>query len=324
MPDDRQQNPSPSLLRRIFIGREGLRAGWSLLAFLGIAALLLFLANYTVHHLHHPQPKPAGQQSLAPAWGELLNGSIIGAILLLASWLLSRMEGRPLGAYGFGGGRKAGLAFRGAFWGFACISLMVFVLWASGHLVFEGFQLGSAGSILMYALLWGLAFLLVGLNEEYLMRGFLQFTIGRGLRGLAEALKVPAPTAGKVGFWTAALLLSFLFGLAHKGNAGETSLGLAAAGLGGLMFCFSLYRTGSLWWAMGFHTAWDWGQSFFYGTADSGMLVKGHLLGCHPAGAALWSGSSVGPEGSLLILPIFLLIGVLVLWTQPQVESYPG
>jgi uncharacterized protein len=29
----------------------------------------------------------------------------------------------------------------------------------------------------------------------------------------------------------------------------------------GLLFCLSLRRTGSLWWAVGFHAAWDWGQT---------------------------------------------------------------
>ena len=48
--------------------------------------------------------------------------------------------------------------------------------------------------------------------------------------------------------------------------------------------------TGSLWWAIGFHAAWDWGESYFYGTSDSGLMARGHLFGEHPVGKLLWSG----------------------------------
>jgi hypothetical protein len=35
-------------------------------------------------------------------------------------------------------------------------------------------------------------------------------------------------------------------------------------------------------WAVGFHAGWDWGQSYFYGTPDSGLVVQNHLLASHP------------------------------------------
>lgn len=317
-----QQAPA-GLLRRIFTGREGLRAGWSLLLFCGIAGLLISAAHFTAIRIHPPRPHPAGVPHVPSVLGDLLNGSVMVVILLVASWIMAKVEGRTLGEYGFGGPRKAGLALRGAFWGFAGISLLVLALRATGHLAFEGRLLGP-GAALGYALIWTFGFLLVGFNEEFLMRGYLQFTLARGLGGLAAALGVHSERARKAGFWTAAFLLSCLFGLGHGGNQGETTIGLIAAGLAGLMFCLSLYRTGSLWWAMGFHAAWDWGQSYFYGTADSGTFVRGHLLGSHPAGAVLWSGGTVGPEGSLLVLPMLILAGAVILMTLKRPEGYPG
>ncbi len=116
-----------------------------------------------------------------------------------------------------------------------------------------------------------------------------------------------------VGFWWGALLFSFLFGFAHNSNPGETPVGLFSAGAIGLVFCLSLWYTGSLWWAVGFHAAWDWGESYFYGTSDSGLIVRGHLFGEHPTGKLLWSGGATGPEGSLLVVP-FLIIIVLAMW----------
>jgi uncharacterized protein len=64
----------------------------------------------------------------------------------------------------------------------------------------------------------------------------------------------------------------------------------------------------SLYWAVGFHAGWDWGQSYFYGTANSGLLMQGHLLSAHPTGNPLWSGGATGPEASLFLLPILVLM----------------
>jgi uncharacterized protein len=88
-----------------------------------------------------------------------------------------------------------------------------------------------------------------------------------------------------------------------------------------MVFCFSLWRTGSLWWAIGFHTAWDWAQSFLYGVADSGIMVRQHLLATHPLGKPLLSGGATGPEGSIFILPIVLIIVLIIIVTVPQTAN---
>jgi cytochrome c biogenesis factor len=38
------------------------------------------------------------------------------------------------------------------------------------------------------------------------------------------------------------------------------------------------------------------------------LAAQGHLLTASPAGNALWSGGTDGPEGSLLVLGIILLL----------------
>ena len=115
-----------------------------------------------------------------------------------------------------------------------------------------------------------------------------------------------------LGFWPAALVTSFLFGAAHISNHGESLLGLSAVVAAGLVFCLLLRATGSLWVGIGFHAAWDWAQSYFYGTPDSGLLAHGHFLVSHAAGNARLSGSEAGPEGSVLAAPV-MIAGLLVL-----------
>jgi membrane protease YdiL (CAAX protease family) len=57
-------------------------------------------------------------------------------------------------------------------------------------------------------------FLLVGLFEEYFTRGYVQYTLSRGLAGIYQwVFKTRHSKA--LGFWTAALIFSILFGLGH-------------------------------------------------------------------------------------------------------------
>ena len=80
------------------------------------------------------------------------------------------------------------------------------------------------------------------------------------------------------GFWQAAWVTSTLFGFIHVNNNGENWIGIFAAALIGFVFCVSVWVTGSAWWAIGCHAAWDWAETFFYGTADSGRVGTGHFL----------------------------------------------
>jgi hypothetical protein len=43
------------------------------------------------------------------------------------------------------------------------------------------------------------------------------------------------------------------------------------------------------------------------------MQPTGHYLTTSPSGNALWSGGTDGPEGSLLVLPIILLLLLAIL-----------
>ena len=123
-----------------------------------------------------------------------------------------------------------------------------------------------------------------------------------------------------------AFLLCLPFGAHAWSNPGESPVGLVGVGAASLIFCLSLWYTGSLWWAVGFHAAWDWGQSYFYGTADSGLVAQGHLFREHPVGRPLWSGGATGPEGSVIVLPLLLVIALLMAawWGKRGEQPFKG
>jgi membrane protease YdiL (CAAX protease family) len=285
----------------VFLGAEGLRAGWGVLLFVLLFIGFGFLMAQVVSHLLPRASHPSNLFGLRIAY---ISECAQMVPLLLATAIMALIERRSLLAYGYQGAARAVRFFSGLVCGFVALSILVLVLWKSGLLAFDGLQLHGP-AIWKYALGWGMLFLLVGIFEESTLRGYLQFTLTRG-----------------IGFWWGALLLSCLFGFSHGSNPGETPVGLFAAAAFGLVFCLSLWYTGSLWWALGCHASWDWAESYFYGTSDSGLVTDGHLFGEHPVGARLWSGGTTGPEGSLLVLVVLAIMALCMwLWWGRRVQS---
>ena len=332
--------PSPHFTARdVFVGPDGLRAGWSILLYAALLYTLLLVSSFLLsivksHHTSHPAPTPAAQSEAAkpsapkpsaaaetaplPAKAVLVGEGVTLLCVILATWIMGRIERRPNTAYGLAGERRTRNFFSGLVWGVALLSLLIFGLRTAGLLAIDQ-RLLFGRSALGYAAIWFAAFLLVGLLEEYLFRGYLQFTLARGFRGIFRWFG--APESGSLGFWTSAVMLSFGFGITHKSNAGESPIGLLAAGLIGIVFCLSLWRSGSLCWAIGFHASWDWAQSYLYGVADSGNMIEGHLFATHPIGRIILSGGLTGPEGSLYILPTIGLTAAVILLTLPSSRS---
>jgi membrane protease YdiL (CAAX protease family) len=304
-------------LRKIFIGKDGLRAGWSLLVYIVLVATISFCATAIGHKLHPPAAKSAKTAAdMSDPTRAIIVESILFLVVVLVTWIMSKIERRRNSVYGLGGSRKLSHFLAGLAWGVTCLSLLVVTLLKTGLLVIDS-RLLSGSAILRYGAIWLLGFLLVGLFEEYFTRGYLQYTLTRGLAGFYQwAFKTRHSLA--LGFWTSAVIFSVLFGLGHKGNPGESPIGLLSAGLAAMVFCFSLWRTGSLWWAIGFHASWDWAQSFLYGVANSGTMVQHHLLATHPVGKPILSGGATGPEGSIFIIAIMALISVIIFFTLPR------
>jgi membrane protease YdiL (CAAX protease family) len=126
-----------------------------------------------------------------------------------------------------------------------------------------------------------------------------------------------------MGYWPAAILLSILFGAAHASNPGESKFGLLSVVCFALLFSFILRRTGNLWWLVGFHAGWDWGQTFFYGVADSGFVPYHNLLNSTFSGPQWLTGGSVGPEASIFTPIILLLIGIGVSRAYRDTRYHP-
>lgn len=264
-----------------FVGSGGLGAVWRLVLYLLLYEILKLLLGILLSFAEVPV-----------IWWRMLVELGLAVSAIGPAFLLAAIEGRRIDSYGLARRVAFGKPFwLGGLWGLSSITALLLALHFAGAFDFGQLALHGMLRPLKFAVFWGVFFLVVGLYEEFLIRGYTQFTLTQ-----------------ITGFWPAAILLSLTFGALHLGNPGENWVGIAGAVWIGFFFCLTLRRTGTLWFAVGFHLFWDWAQSFLYSVPDSGGMFPGHLMKASLHGPRWLSGGSVGPEASVFL---FLLIAGL-------------
>ena len=295
-----------SPFREVFVGPDGMYAGTRWLIYLLMGGTVLVIEGAVMHFVH---PHAGG-----PVWWSMVTQIIMLLAAIQPGFVMARIEDRPFGDFGLPARGAFGRNFWvGTLWGIASLTVLMLVLRAAGAFTFGSLNL-HGGRIVKFALYYAVFFLLTGFFEEFLLRGYSQWVLTRGMS-----------------FWPAAALLSISFGALHGANPGEAKTGLVAAGLIGFFLCLTLRRTGDLWWAVGFHMAWDWGESYLYSVPDSGAVclysvpdsgtvLPGHLLNSSLHGPTWLAGGSVGPEGSYLVFVVIGALWVLFDRTYPEVK----
>jgi CAAX protease family protein len=279
-------------LNRLFLNDEGLRPAWSVLLYLTIWYAALWTMTAFVANLILPVFPTLDVGSFSPA--NVLIQEILGfAAAYSAALVMARLEQRDVGVYGLPWREAFGKSlWKGVGLGFAEVTLLVALIAAFGGYAFGKLALHAPG-IFAWGAVWAAAFVFVGFSEEFLFRGYLQYTLSRS-----------------VGFWPAAILLSLAFGAVHLNNPGEGVAGAGSVAVTGLVFAFALRRTGNLWLAVGWHAAFDFGETFLFSAPDSGVLYDKHLSNAVLRGDAWLTGGTIGPEGSVFS---FLALGISAL-----------
>jgi uncharacterized protein len=281
-------SPPSGFPGKLFVGKEGLRAGWRLLLysviFFGFWVGFVFLLGQIL--------RPA-RGVFSPSYqffGEFASFLAV----FLAAWIMAKLEARPVGVYGL----PARGAFGKLFWQGCLFGLFEIFALIGLIAAFGGYSFGTLAehgeAIVQWALFWILFFIVVGLFEEFFFRGYSLYTMADG-----------------IGFWPAAVLLSLGFGAVHHQNRGEDWVGIIGVTFVGLFWSFTLKRTGSLWFAVGMHATFDFGETFLFSVPDSGMVFPGHLSNATLHGPNWLTGGTPGPEASIfdfLILALFFLI----------------
>jgi len=276
--------PPEGLASKVFFGPDGLRAGWSLLVYTAFGLMISYTLAVVVTLMGGSRRSAYSPQSVA--LGELVSF----AAVYCAALAMAHLERLPAGVYGLPHPLAFGKSFwQGVFLGLCEVSLLVGLITTCGGYSFGSLALHGT-SLIGWGLLWAVAFVLVGLSEEFMFRGYVQYTLTRG-----------------IGFWPGAVCLSLLFGAAHLKNPGEGIVGALNVAVTGLVFAFALRRTGNLWLAVGWHAAFDFGETFLFSVPDSGFVFDHHLSNSALHGPAWLTGGTVGPEGSVFG---FLTMGI--------------
>lgn len=168
---------------------------------------------------------------------------------------------------------------------------------AYGAMQVHGLNLhGSA--ILMGTLAWLGANLCIGIAEEFLFRGYFLQTLWKA-----------------IGFWPASAVIAAIFAAVHYFlKPGENLADVITLISFSLLCCYSVLRTGNLWFAVGFHVAYDFMQLFVIGTPNGGQFPVGRLLDASFNGPAWLTGGSLGTEASWLGYPLDAAAFAFIWW----------
>jgi uncharacterized protein len=212
--------------------------------------------------------------------------------VLVATWIMARIERRRFIDYGIPVRNAFGRDFWiGLAWGMASTSLLVGLIAAFGGYRILGLAI-RGGTFWYFAGLWIVANLLIGFAEEIQFRAYLLTTLADG-----------------IGFWAAAILLSIGFGALHYFlKPHERWEDFASTGLLGLFVCFTLRRTGTLAFAIGFHAAFDLANLFIWSGQNAGEFAVGHLFETRWQGPQWLTGGLLGPEASWMVFVVIALM----------------
>jgi membrane protease YdiL (CAAX protease family) len=278
--------------RHVFFGPVRLRAGWRFLAYVVLTTLI------------GGALRTALLLSKVPLADDWTPGAFIAAelstfaIALAGLSIMARIDRLPLARFGFPRPSASGTRFwEGSLWGLAAVAVLVASIAAGGGYHIHGWA-RQGGPLPVNAVLWLAAMVLVGLSEELSFRGY-------PLAVLADG----------IGFWPAAVVLSLVFAALHYYfKPMETIADGLSVGLIGLFLCFTLRRTGNLWFAIGFHFAFDFAAVPLFGapnTGNHGRPVDTRLLDSSFSGPDWLTGGACGIEASWLVFPLIAALFAL-------------
>lgn len=147
-------------------------------------------------------------------------------------------------------------------------------------------------------------FLVQGMSEEVLCRGYLMLSVAR-----------------RYPLWLAILLNSILFSLLHVWNRGICFLALLNIALFGVLASLYTLRRGSLWGTCALHSLWNFVQGNLFGVRVSGTESGPSPLCAIPrSGAELWHGGAFGLEGGLTVTLVLFAAILILLFLVPNAD----
>lgn len=191
--------------------------------------------------------------------------------------------------------------FAGLLAGFVAFSATVLICVLTGALKFEGLSATFApGMFILYVL----GFMIQGMAEEVLCRGYFMVSIAR---------RYPLVVA--------AVLNAIFFAALHLTNPGITLLSFINLSLFGVFASVYFIKRGNIWGIGAFHSIWNLVQGNFYGIKVSGLATSCTVFETtFTSGKEFLNGGSFGMEGGIATTTV-LVIGIVVLCLMKKKEA---
>lgn len=270
---------------------------WRAVIFFIVTGFVLIPVLGEVSKLIVPPPPGAPGLRLTPS--EIAIAEAVNFLAALAATaVFAWYEHRRVDSYGL----PVEAAFKSPTWegfgvGVVQTAIVGIAMLTLGGMQVHGLALGG-GAIVTWALAWLAACICVGVSEEFLFRGYLFQTLWKG-----------------IGFWPASAVVAAIFaGVHYLLKSGENIWDVIALVTFSLLCCYSVLRTGNLWFAVGLHIAYDFMQLFVIGTPNGGRIPPGRLLDATFNGPSWLTGGLLGTEASWLAYPLDALGFAYVWW----------
>lgn len=285
-------------MKQLFINPESnkLRAGWRILAFIIIFAIINIVLMVGIRELL------GSLKATGTLWF-----TILGVSATLAAYISRRFVDKEsfvsLGLklnkaaikdflYGI---FNSALVMAGIYFTMLLTGLIEFkgLSWWTGH---TGTEVHFSMTVLpiVLAVFWKLV--VVAWWEELAFRGIIFQNMIKGI-GLVWSI----------------ILSSLLFGLVHAGNPDATVLSTVIIMLVTPQLIYAYLKTGQLWLPIGLHLGWNFFQASIFGFASSGQSSP-TLVMQNAVGPEWLSGGAFGAEGSILVIPFTIASVYLIHW----------
>lgn len=302
-PDTSRSSPLVRVFRSPDDGR--LRVGWRLALQILIFFVLLATLTLCVSVAFGFIPPGFLETLTGPSLSSplLAAAAVAQAIAAILSVVIARrrLDRRSVLSLGLGWDRRAG---RDLLVGIGLAGGMIGVIFlierAAGWLRVQGaaWETAGAGIVLVRTAATLVVFVVIGLYEELIFRGY-------WLQNLLDSMRRP----------TAIGLSAIGFALGHAFNPSSSAASLLGLFLAGIFFAYAYLRTRNLWLPIGLHIGWNFFVSTVFGFPVSG-IESFNLLRLQVEGPTLWTGGGFGPEAGLVLVPA-LALGALALAFYP-------
>ena len=242
-------------------------------------------------------PLTIGQIGELPRWVRDVFGLIVmfGTGSLLIFMWIRFFEGRPVYTLGFPKTGAVKKYLSGFMIGILMNSAVVAIMALFGSIEIAEESSNITGfNALGIVLLFLLGFIVQGASEEILSRGWMLQVIGKRYKP-----------------WLGVVISTIFFTIVHLGNSGVNLPSVMNLILVSILLCLFVMNGGSLWFAMAWHSSWNWVMGNVYGLSVSGQGDKITILDLNTTGNELISGGGFGPEGSL-VTTFVIIIGIIV------------